>query len=378
MASYLDHGDDRRVRPARLPRGRHPLLGRDRPGPLHADRAAHGRRLRALAVGGLQPTSGCRARSACRPAGAQLSFWVTRDTEPDWDFMFVEAHPVGSDDWTTLPDLNGHTSDRHRLLLPVRAGRRSIRSSPTTRPTTATAPARPTGHDRRVAGGQRRQRRLRAVDGRPLRLRRPGRRGLDQLRQRRRRRSAAACSSTTSWSPAAPGSTSFEDDGDTLDGWTVPGAPEGSPGNENDWIAGTVADAPPTARRGRRGSLARQPEIIAFLSGIFGPLPVLGRRRDRRRRRRARLRARDPDAADLRAGLLRQPGTRRLRRRPRARAPVERRQPRARRAGSTSGSTRASRPTPSGCGASARGSGPRRRSSTTSPTSSRPTTRSGR
>jgi hypothetical protein len=39
-----------------------------------------------------------------------LSFWVSRDTEQDWDFMFVEAHTVGQDDWTTLPDQNGHTT----------------------------------------------------------------------------------------------------------------------------------------------------------------------------------------------------------------------------------------------------------------------------
>jgi hypothetical protein len=39
-----------------------------------------------------------------------LSFWISRDTEPDWDFVFVEAHTVGQEDWTTLPDLNGHTS----------------------------------------------------------------------------------------------------------------------------------------------------------------------------------------------------------------------------------------------------------------------------
>jgi len=39
-----------------------------------------------------------------------LSFWISRDTEPDWDYVFVEAHTVGADDWTTLPDANGHTS----------------------------------------------------------------------------------------------------------------------------------------------------------------------------------------------------------------------------------------------------------------------------
>jgi hypothetical protein len=39
----------------------------------------------------------------------ELRFWSSYDTELDWDFLFVEAHPVGSDDWTTLPDANGHT-----------------------------------------------------------------------------------------------------------------------------------------------------------------------------------------------------------------------------------------------------------------------------
>jgi Immune inhibitor A-like, MAM domain len=38
-----------------------------------------------------------------------MSFWTSRDTEPDWDFVFVEAHTPGQDNWTTLPDLNGHT-----------------------------------------------------------------------------------------------------------------------------------------------------------------------------------------------------------------------------------------------------------------------------
>jgi len=38
-----------------------------------------------------------------------LEFWTSYDTEPDWDYLFVEAHTVGQDDWTTLPDGNGHT-----------------------------------------------------------------------------------------------------------------------------------------------------------------------------------------------------------------------------------------------------------------------------
>jgi Zinc carboxypeptidase len=34
---------------------------------------------------------------------SDLSFFTSYDTEPDWDFLFVEAHTVGQDDWVTLP-----------------------------------------------------------------------------------------------------------------------------------------------------------------------------------------------------------------------------------------------------------------------------------
>ncbi len=39
-----------------------------------------------------------------------LSFWTSYRTEQDWDYLVVEAHTVGQDDWTTLPDQNGHTT----------------------------------------------------------------------------------------------------------------------------------------------------------------------------------------------------------------------------------------------------------------------------
>ncbi|MEX2197094.1 MAG: M14 family zinc carboxypeptidase [Thermoleophilaceae bacterium] len=39
-----------------------------------------------------------------------LSFWTSYDTESAWDHMFVEARTAGGDDWTTLPDANGHTT----------------------------------------------------------------------------------------------------------------------------------------------------------------------------------------------------------------------------------------------------------------------------
>ncbi|MGV9309186.1 M14 family zinc carboxypeptidase [Nonomuraea sp. NPDC004354] len=43
-------------------------------------------------------------------SSGELTFWASRDTEADWDFFTVEAHTVGQDDWTTLPDANGHTT----------------------------------------------------------------------------------------------------------------------------------------------------------------------------------------------------------------------------------------------------------------------------
>ena len=52
-------------------------------------------------------------RTITVPAGgATLSFWTSYNLELDFDYMIVEAHTVGQDDWTTLPDLNGHTIER--------------------------------------------------------------------------------------------------------------------------------------------------------------------------------------------------------------------------------------------------------------------------
>jgi hypothetical protein len=44
------------------------------------------------------------------PGDDTLSFFTSYDTEQDWDFLFVEAHTVGQDDWVTLevPGITGH------------------------------------------------------------------------------------------------------------------------------------------------------------------------------------------------------------------------------------------------------------------------------
>ncbi|HEX5087658.1 MAG TPA: M14 family zinc carboxypeptidase [Nocardioides sp.] len=43
-------------------------------------------------------------------AGGSMTFWTSYDTEPAWDHLFVEARTPNQDNWTTLPDANGHTT----------------------------------------------------------------------------------------------------------------------------------------------------------------------------------------------------------------------------------------------------------------------------
>ena len=47
-------------------------------------------------------------------AAARSPFKASYDTELDWDYLMVEAHTVGQDDWTTLPDAAGHTQQGTR------------------------------------------------------------------------------------------------------------------------------------------------------------------------------------------------------------------------------------------------------------------------
>ena len=69
------------------------------------------------------------------------------------------------------------------------------------------------------------------------------------------------------------GTTSFEDDGDPLDGWTVPGPPDGSPGNTNDWTTVGQDALPESVGTIASQTFARQPEILKFMSDKFGPYP---------------------------------------------------------------------------------------------------------
>ena len=213
------------------------------------------------------------ARTIDVPAtGADLSFQIARSTENSWDHVFVEAHHPGQDDWTTLPDVNGHTTQEpdnhcalesldphpfllHYLTLPAAEGEPCTPSGTTGQWWAATGSS--DGYENWDVD-------LSAYAGGPVEV------------------SITYVSDFTIQRPGVyiddvvvstgQGSTSFEDDGDTYDGWTVPGPPPGSPANANDWTVGptfTGGAIGPSVRQ----SLDRLPEILAFLSTKFGPYP---------------------------------------------------------------------------------------------------------
>jgi peptidase M1-like protein len=202
--------------------------------------------------------------------GGQLSFWVTRETEPDWDHFFVEAHTVGLDNWTTLRDLNGHNSQEPGAacagilqLYPFLEHYLSISPAGECTPTGTSgvfwsATGKSDGYEQwRVD--------LSAFAGRQIELSLTH--ASDDLFQ------YAGVEVDDVVGPGGQGTTSFENDGNVFDGWTVSGPPAGSPPNPNDWIAGTSADTPPTLGEKADEGVSREPEITRFLAGIFGPYP---------------------------------------------------------------------------------------------------------
>ncbi len=215
-------------------------------------------------------------RSIDVPAGgAQLSFWVTRNTEPDWDFFFVEAHTAGLDDWTTLTDANGHTTPGTGASCPSWLGLHPfLRHYQTARADGTCAATGSTGSWHAASGSSDGYENwvvdLGAYAGRTVEV------SLSQASDQSFQVYGAFVDDVAV--STGQGSTSFEADGDTLDGWTTPGPPAGSPGNTNDWIVGTAAQAPASPGAVARASLRREPEILAFLSRYFGryPLKVAG------------------------------------------------------------------------------------------------------
>jgi hypothetical protein len=220
-------------------------------------------------------------RTITVPAGgATMSFWTSYNLELNFDYLIVEAHTVGQDDWTTLPDQHGHTSnslaadrscpggwsdpnDAANVLHPF------LTHYQTRTGGTCTATGT-TGQWNAANGGssgwQQWQVDLGAYAGQQVEL---------------------SITSLSDWGfqqfpgvfidditvSTGEGSTSFEDDADPTDGWTVPGAPVDDAGiegaNPNDWV-----------RRGglgiKEGAVIRTPDTLYMgfgLEGISGPEP---------------------------------------------------------------------------------------------------------
>jgi hypothetical protein len=203
-------------------------------------------------------------------AGADLSFWITRDTEANWDYVFVEAHTVGQDDWTTLPDVNGHTSQDSGLVCPYWLELHSFLAHyQTAQPDDSCTATGTTGAwnaaSGRSEGYEQWKADLSAYAGKNVEV------------------SITYASDDAVQLPGVvvddvvvstgAGTTSFEADADPFDGWTVTGPPAGSTANPTDWIVGTAADAPPTTGEVVDASFARQSEIVGFLSDTFGRYP---------------------------------------------------------------------------------------------------------
>jgi hypothetical protein len=171
--------------------------------------------------------------------GGDLSFFVSHDTELAWDHFFVEAHTPGQDDWTTLPDQNGHTTTETgdscasgwNELHPQLEHYQTYDGVETCTPTGTTgewnAASGPSGGWQEwsvdlsdYAGGQVEISLTYASDW--------GTQGLgvflDDIE-----------------GPGGQGTTDFEAD---LGGWTVSGAPEGSSPNPNDYERITGAGLP--------------------------------------------------------------------------------------------------------------------------------------
>ena len=156
-------------------------------------------------------------------AGGEMTFRLSYDTEPAWDFVFVEIHDVAADTWVTAPDLNGHTSDDTGESCP--AGWFELHPWLEQYQGADCAGAGWNASSGRSAGWEEWRIDLTPYAGEQIEV---------------------SISYASDWVfqglgsfvdlisvPGGDGSTSFETG---LDGWTIPGPPAGSAANFNDWM----------------------------------------------------------------------------------------------------------------------------------------------
>ena len=148
--------------------------------------------------------------------------------------MIVEAHTVGQDDWTTLPDVNGHTTDdlsndlactggwsnpadAENVLHPFLTHYQTF--DPATSKCSSTGS---TGKWHAANGSSPAGSSWRWIS----RLRGRAGRDLDHLGERLGLRAVPGVFLDDIVVSTGEGSTSFEDDADPIDGWEVTGAPQ--------------------------------------------------------------------------------------------------------------------------------------------------------
>ncbi len=217
------------------------------------------------------------SRTITVPAGgATMSFWTSFNVELDFDYLIVEAHTVGQDDWTTLPDLNGHTTDdlsndqsctggwsnladETNVLHPFLTHYQTF--NPADGSCSSTGSSGEWNAANGASGGwQQFQVDLSAFAGRQVEV---------------------SITSVSDWGlqqfpgvfiddivvSTGEGSTSFENDGNQTDGWTVPGAPQDAEGiegpNLNDW-------APRGGLGIKEGAVIATPDTVYMGFGLEG------------------------------------------------------------------------------------------------------------
>jgi hypothetical protein len=190
------------------------------------------------------------SRTITVPAGgATLSFWTSYNLELDFDYMIVEAHTVGQDDWTTLPDANGHTSsdlsndqachegwsdpaNETDFLHPFLTHYQTFDPVTGLCSNTGTTGVWHAGNGS-SGGWQQWQIDLSAYAGTQVEI------SITVLSDWGLQQFPGVFIDDVVVS-TGEGTTSFEDDGDAMDGWVVPGAPQDADGvegaNANDWV----------------------------------------------------------------------------------------------------------------------------------------------
>jgi len=197
-------------------------------------------------------------RTISVPAGgASMSFWTSYNTEENWDYVFVEAHTVGKDNWTTLPDANGHTATATgdscaagwRTLHPWLDHYQTFNAGACTSTGSSGAWNAATGNS---PGWEQWSVNLGAYAGQQVEV---------------------SITYTSDWGTqgigafvddivvsTGEGSTSFEGG---LDGWTIPGSPTGSATNANDWTRTDASGFPV-------GAAITTPRTVILGFGIEG------------------------------------------------------------------------------------------------------------